>query len=72
MEHVISELCCKGTILQSNYRKMHGHFLITPLQNFMVKILKPQNDHVISNFQIIVIRSYVILKVLYVVCELCY
>ena len=39
LNHVLSELCYKGTILQKNYRKMtmNGHFPITPLWNSMVK-----------------------------------
>ena len=35
MNHVMSELCYKGLILQRNNRKMtiHGHFPIIPLKN---------------------------------------
>ena len=45
MDHVISEPCCKGTILQRNY----SHFPIFPFLKFHdEKIWEPQHDCVIS------------------------
>ena len=51
MDRVISELCCKETLLQKNYRKMtiYGHF---PYNSFVKlhgkNIWEPQNDSAIS------------------------
>ena len=52
MDQIISELCCKGTLFQWNYRKMNISRSVS--SNFFVKcygkkIWEPQYDWVISN-----------------------
>ena len=51
MDHVISESCYKGMILQRNYRKMTilWSFSYNPFVKFHGKIFwEPHHDHVIS------------------------
>ena len=52
MDHVISEACDKGTILQRNYRKMtiKWSFSYNSFVKFHgTKIWEPQHDQVLSN-----------------------
>ena len=45
VDHVISELCYKGIILQRNYR-FHGHFpVISFFKILWLKFWEPQHDH---------------------------
>ena len=50
MEHVISELCYKGTILQQNYSKRTIYNPIILLLNSMVIFFEPQHDRVVSKY----------------------
>ena len=50
MDHVIRELCYKGTILQGFFNGVDGHFSIIPLLNSTVKIIGNPNMTVISKY----------------------